>query len=40
MNRNDIAKAIVEDLLYNDALGEHNSLMILLPFLNMFRISF
>ena len=24
MNRNDIAKAIAEDLLYNDALGEHN----------------
>ncbi len=24
MNRNDIAKAIAEDLLYNDALDEHN----------------
>ena len=24
MNRNDIAKAIAEDLLYNDALDENN----------------
>ena len=40
MNRNDMAKAIAADLLDNNALDENNFSMILLPFLNMSRISF